>query len=161
MSVLASFENGIVDESTLQAKIDEVYPEWDKKDKEEYDLTYKLLNDYVDRLVPFMPSEKAEKDFYEQFDGVKVVPSVCKEEFNQLMRGHEYIRANSLKVSISKKRYNQFSREGKIVIDRVCIEKWKDKPQTTPYWSIYKKYDSELGLQKEDLPIEAEPDTFI
>lgn len=137
-----------IQEKELQKAIDFVYPDWDPKDKEEYDLVYEALNDLIkNQLSPFLYSQKSEEDFYSQFDGVKVLPIINESEFKSFLNQYEFVKAESLKVQISKKRFAGFINSG--VIERkihAFNAKNEDKIIQTYYFTIKRKYSKELGL---------------
>ncbi|MBV5283638.1 MAG: CRISPR-associated helicase Cas3' [Paludibacter sp.] len=138
-----------VQEKELQKAIDFVYPTWDSKDKEEYDLVYDTLNNLVkNQLSPFIYSPKSEEDFYSKFDGIKVLPAINETEFKTFLNQYEFIKAESLKVQISKKRFAGFINSGVIERRTHAYEaKNEDKVVQTSYFVIKRKYTNELGLQ--------------
>lgn len=136
-----------IDEEKLQEAIDYVYPDWSEKDKEDYELTHQLLRNYVKELVPFIHSNKSEEDFYKQFDGVKVLPSICEAEFKSMLDQFEFIRAEALKVQIRKSRFAGFMQSGDIEKKRYIFEASnKEKLIETNYFVINRKYSKDLGL---------------
>jgi CRISPR-associated endonuclease/helicase Cas3 len=138
-----------VQEKELQRAIDFVYPAWNTKDKEEYDFVYDALNDLVkNQLSPFIYSQKSEEDFYSKFDGIKVLPAINENEFKSLLNEYEFVKAESLKVQISKKRFAGFINSGVIERKVYTFEaKDEDKLIQTNYFVINRKYTNELGLQ--------------
>ncbi len=144
---LSWFETSI-QEKELQRAIDYVYPSWDSKDKEEFDLVYNALKELITtQLSPFIYSQKSEEDFYSQFDGVKVLPIINESEFKSYLNQYEFVKAESLKVQISKKRFAGFINSG--VIERkihAFNTKNEDKIIQTYYFTIKRKYSKELGL---------------
>lgn len=136
-------------EKDLQRAIDFVYPDWDLKDKEEYDFVYDVLTDMIkNQLSPFVYSQKSEEDFYSKFDGIKVLPAANEMEFKSFLNQYEFVKAESLKVQISKKRFACFINSG--VIERkvhLFEAKNEDKIIQTSYFLIKRKYTNDLGLQ--------------
>jgi CRISPR-associated endonuclease/helicase Cas3 len=141
-----------IKEKDLQKAIDYVYPAWDEQDKEEYDLTCLLLKDLVKNLSPFIYSKKSEEDFYKQFDGVKVLPVRNESKFKSFLDNYEFVKAESLKVQISKRRFAQLMNDGSVEKRQHIFEaKNNDKLISTYYFVINRKYTENLGLQiKED-----------
>lgn len=149
-------------EQELQKAIDFVYPNWNEKDKEEYDYTYELLRVSIKNLSPFIYSPKSEEDFYKQFDGIKVLPIRNEPQFKEFLTNYEFIKAESLKVQISKRRFAGFINDG-IIEKRIHIfeSKSDDKLIQTSYFVIKRKYTKDVGLQlkeNEDTVIDAEED---
>ncbi len=148
LEVLSWFGESI-QEKELQRAIDFVYPVWDEKDKEEYDFVYDALKELVkNQLLPFMYSQKSEEDFYEKFDGVKVLPAINESAFKSFLNQYEFVKAESLKVQISKKRFASFINTG-IIEKRTHVfeAKNEDKLIQTKYFLINRKYTNLLGLQ--------------
>lgn len=151
LEALSWFKDSI-HEVELQKAIDYVYPAWDVNDKAEYDFIYEALSETINNLSPFIYSPKSEEDFYKQFDGIKVLPIRNESQFKYFMNNYEFIKAESLKVQISKKRFACFVNQG-VVERRVYAFESKDgvKAIQTNYFVIKRKYTQELGLQiKED-----------
>jgi len=144
-----------VQEQELQSAIDYVYDQtwFEKNFSVEYNQTKTLLQDYLKRLSPFLYSEKSEEDFYEQFDGIKVLPVRFKSEFTNYLNKGEFIKAESLKVQISRKWFASLINRGEIESDSFAFAATSDNnhPIVNKYLIIKKKYSEELGLQiKED-----------
>ncbi|MEN6619257.1 MAG: CRISPR-associated helicase Cas3' [Rikenellaceae bacterium] len=147
LEVLSWFTEGI-QEKELQKAIDYVYPTWNEKDKEEYDFIYQALNELIKNLSPFLYSPKSEEDFYKQFDGIKVLPIRNESQFKDFLNEYEFIKAESLKVQISKKRFAWFINKG-VIERRIYVFESKNDTELiqTIYFVIKRKYTKELGLQ--------------
>ncbi len=141
--------DGIILEADLQKYIDQVYPCWSDKDKEEFDRVYNVLKtDVRENLAPFIYDLHREEEFEKQFDGVKVLPSRLENEYNKFVEENKLIKAESLKISISKKRFISLSINDDIHKNIFAFEaKGTDKIKEQSYYVINRKYDSELGLQ--------------
>ncbi|MDD4603956.1 MAG: CRISPR-associated helicase Cas3' [Bacteroidales bacterium] len=140
---------GIIAENELQFYIDQVYPKWSKKDKEDFERVYTHLKaDVLENLAPFIYDSNREEEFEKQFDGVKVLPVIKATEYRKLLEANKFIRAESLKVSITKQRFaSLMSKEG-IHRDVSAFELLrKEKIKEQSFYIINRKYDSELGLQ--------------
>ncbi|MDD3080205.1 MAG: CRISPR-associated helicase Cas3' [Paludibacter sp.] len=144
-----AINSGIIKEAELQKMIDVVYPDWDKEDKEEFDKITSLLDNFIEKeMKPFIYNDKQEEDFYEQFDGVKVLPSKFLEEYQTLLEQNKFIKAENLKVQISSKRFNALIHNDGIDVTRAAFESIKThKILEQKVFVINKKYDSEIGLQ--------------
>jgi CRISPR-associated endonuclease/helicase Cas3 len=136
-----------IDEEKLQKAIDYVYPDWSDDDKKDFILTRDLLWNYLKRLSPFMHSDKVEEDFYKQFDGIKVLPAICEQEYKHLLNQFEFVKAESLKVQIRKSRFAGFIKSGDIVKNKHIYESQnKEKLFQSEYFVINRKYSNNLGL---------------
>lgn len=146
LDVLGKFTEA-VQEQDLQQAIDQVYPEWDEKDKNEYDMVYDALSGISSsNLAPFTHNPHSEEDFYAQFDGVKVLPAQFEVAFQEYLTQFEFIKAESLKVSISKKRFKWLLHDNKVSKQNHSYASRKGKILNTPYFIIKKEYDPSLGL---------------
>ena len=157
---IESQNSGIVAEIDLQKHIDQVYPDWSAKDKEVFDRVYTHLKaDVMENLAPFIYDSHREEEFEKQFDGVKVLPSTLEDDYRALLENNKFIKAEGLKVSISKHRFaSLIAKEGihRDVSAFQLIRKNVIKEQT--YYVINRKYDNNLGLQ---IDLEAEPEKSL
>jgi CRISPR-associated endonuclease/helicase Cas3 len=146
---IESINSGVVSEIELQKYIDDVYNDWSAKDKEEFDRVYNHLKvDVWENLAPFIYDLHREEEFEKQFDGVRVLPAILKKSYQDLLEANQFIKAESLKVSVSKQRFaSLISKDGihRDVSAFQLLRKEEIKEQT--YYIIGRKYDSELGLQ--------------
>lgn len=147
-----STNQGVINEIELQGMIDYVYPEWNAKDKAEFDTVYDALKFMVNKeLKPFTENKKREEDFYEQFDGIKVLPIKHWQVYQELLNENKFIKAENLKVQVSEKRYFILKSNGEIESERTIFESKKTaKVLEQTVWVVNKKYDSELGLQLDE-----------
>ncbi|WP_373921481.1 CRISPR-associated helicase Cas3' [Prolixibacter sp. NT017] len=146
---IESGNSGIIAEDKLQYYIDKVYPSWSVKDKDDFDRVYFNLKIAVEEnLAPFIYDSHREEEFEKQFDGVKVLPSILEKEYRELLESNQFIKAESLKVSVSKRRFMALSNGDGIRRNVSAFQlKYKDELKEQSYYIIERKYDSELGLQ--------------
>ena len=146
---MESHNSGVVAEIDLQKYIDQVYPDWSVKDREDFNRVYTHLNaDVMENLAPFIYDSHREEEFEKQFDGVKVLPSKLINEYRELLEANKFIKAESLKVSISKQRFASLITKEGIHRDVTAFQLLlKDVIKEQPYYIIDRKYDVELGLQ--------------
>jgi CRISPR-associated endonuclease/helicase Cas3 len=140
--------DGVIAEARLQHYIDFVYPDWQLKQKQQFDLIYNSLSVSAERLVPMYRSKLGEEDFYKQFDGIKVVPVILHEAFVERLSRFDFIGAESLKVQIRKNKFAQLLRENdhNLQPKTFSIEKKDGALLQIKYFILTKKYDSTLGL---------------
>lgn len=140
--------DGVIDEAQLQHYIDFVYPNWQLKQKEQFDLIYNRLSVSAERLVPMYRSKLGEDDFYKQFDGIKVLPVILQEAYIERLSQFDFIGAESLKVQIRKNKFAQLMRENdqNLQAKAYSFEKKDGSLLEIKYFILTKKYDSELGL---------------
>ena len=149
LRTIQSQNSGVVAENELQYYIDQVYPYWSEKEKDDFDRVYNHLStDIRENLSPFIYAPHREEEFERQFDGVKVLPSILQKEYQEFLDANQFIRANSLKVSVTKQRFAALCAVG--AVDKAIFAHNSDKVQpitTKPVYVVYRKYDDKLGLQ--------------
>lgn len=154
MQVLLDLEaqnNGIVDESTLQEKIDYVYPDFTSKQKEAYDNVKNAFSFSISQLVPLQESKQQEDDFYKQFDGIKVLPIELISTYKKRLESFNFIGAELLKVQIRKNNFVRWKNDG--VLQKDVHEFATPSGKTTikfDFWVLDRKYNSRLGLLKDE-----------
>lgn len=165
LAVLSEIEAcnlGIVDESVLQKYIDIVYPCWSKAEKDDYECVYnQLKSDVVNNLSPFIYDLHREEEFEKQFDGIKVLPSIQKNKYIEYVEANQFIKAESLKVAITKRRFFSLINNGGLHQYIATYENLKKNTlQDLKFYIIDRKYDNELGLQL-DIEVKADTDFII
>ena len=101
LRVLENIQNIIIDEDIVQSLLDEIYEPFELNE----DNTRELFRGYLDNLFPFNVYEEREEEFFEKFDGVEVLPIELFDEFSEYVKNQQYLEAEKLFVSISKKKY--------------------------------------------------------
>lgn len=101
LRVLENIQNIIIDEDIVQGLLDEIYQPFELNE----DNIREQFRGYLDNLYPFNVYEASEEDFFEQFDGVEVLPVELFNEFSEYVKNQQYLEAEKLFVSISKKKY--------------------------------------------------------
>ncbi|KAF5064217.1 DEAD/DEAH box helicase [anaerobic digester metagenome] len=149
LRTIQSKNSGVIAENELQSYIDQVYPNWSEKEKEDFDRVYYHLNKNVfENLAPFIYDSHREEEFEQQFNGVKVLPVILRMDYQKLLEANQFIKAESLKVSISKQRFvSLISKEG-VHRDAHAFQLLrKEAIKEQSFYIIDRKYDSVLGLQ--------------
>ncbi len=144
---------GIIKEQELQSFIDKVYPCFDDKSQENFDSTFNALNFSIqNNLIPFEHSRDREEDFYKQFDGIKVVPASLEKKYKDLLQKFDFMGAELLKVQIRKNMFGRWSSEGHLEKDIYVLPhpKHDGSPIEINFYILKKKYNSELGLRKNE-----------
>jgi len=146
---IISQNDGVIDEENLQTSIDFVYPVFNKEQQEDYDNTYQYLSSFIKKLSPFLHSKEREKDFYKQFDGVKVIPAALEKEYRSLLSNFDFIGAETLKVQIRKRQFAQCIEAGTLESTQFVFTH-PDNPNSRiieiDYFLLNKQYDKDLGL---------------
>lgn len=140
---------GVVAENELKFYIDQVYPNWSEEDKEDFDRVYNHLRaDVMENLAPFIYDYHREEEFEKQFDGIKVLPSILIKEYQELLEANKFIKAESLKVSITKRRFaSLIAKEGIHQGTHAYHSLRKEEIKNQVFYIIDREYNSELGLQ--------------
>lgn len=146
---ISSKNESVIKEIELQKYIDYVYPSFDEKAKEDFDLVYENLKKYVNRLFPFNPSKEGEEAYYKQFDGVKIVPAYYENTYRSLIEQFNFIGADLLKVSLRSSRFNQFNNTSAMESSVIIVKnpyRTDSKPIEIQYYKLNKKYEPSTGL---------------
>lgn len=138
-------DEGIIDEGALQTYIDQIYQDWDPKDKKEFDDQYRYLKEALQLLSPMFKNKHTEEDFYKQFDGIKILPQCNKEKYEKCLSDLDFISAESEKVQIRKGRFIGWLQSNNIRKEQFAFSSGS-KIGIEEYFITNKKYDSELGL---------------
>ncbi|KAA6348128.1 CRISPR-associated nuclease/helicase Cas3 [termite gut metagenome] len=139
---------GIINEMQLQQMIDYAYPDWNEKDKEEYSRVLESLEHFAyNELTPLKHDTGQEDKFYKQFDGIRVLPVAYLKLYQERLNRNEFIKADSLLVSITKRRFCALNNDVDIYKETVCFESGKThKLYDKSLRIIKRKYSKELGL---------------
>jgi len=138
----------ILSEFDVQNLIDEVYPDWLSNQKVEYEDTKLLFEKSLETLQPYSEHKEKEEDFYDKFDGVKVLPSELYSEYKSLIENGNFIEADGLMVGLHKSTYRglRFKDDASYIeFDLFSIIK-NDKVKTMSVILANCKYSSEIGL---------------
>jgi ribosomal protein S8 len=129
--------------------MDTVYPDWSENYKNDFEETKRLLSYSLNNeLLPLMNSEQREEHFYEQFDGKKVLPVSLISKYQGYLSNNEFIKADSLFVSIRETRFIGMFKSGEINKEKFPFElKASEKLFGKTAYIIKRKYNSDLGLQ--------------
>ncbi|MCK9435761.1 MAG: CRISPR-associated helicase Cas3' [Synergistaceae bacterium] len=148
LRTIQSKNSGIVSENELKFYIDQVYPNWSEKEKEDFDRVYTHLSEDVrTNLAPFIYYSHREEEFEKQFNMIKVLPATLQKEYQDFLVANQFIKAESLKVSISTQRFASLISQDGIHRDISAFNFLrKDVIKEQPYYIIDRKYDKELGL---------------
>lgn len=140
--------SGVVNEIDLQKYIDQVYPNWSIKDKEDFNRVYfHLKEDVMENLSPFIYSQHREDEFEKQFDGIKVLPANKTKEYRQYLETTKFIKAESLKVSISKQRFAMLWKNDAVTRNLITYQSSNSNELKEEYFYIIDRaYNSDLGL---------------
>ncbi|MDR2342596.1 MAG: CRISPR-associated helicase Cas3' [Campylobacteraceae bacterium] len=133
---LKNIANSILKENDMQSMLDNIYEPFELDNN-----VRKILREYLDKLYPFNIYEESEEEFFEQFDGIEVLPFELFNEFFSHVKNKRYLDAEKLFVSISRKKYAS----NKKLITYIEINGYK---KAFPLIGL--KYSEELGLLNEE-----------
>jgi CRISPR-associated endonuclease/helicase Cas3 len=140
----------IIEEGMTQSMLDEVYPQWDEKEQEEYATTIMFFEHSLASLQPFLLHPENEETFYEQFSNKQVLPARFIEKYRECFEQFEFIKANQLLVSISTKAYERLYHNGLIEEERFVASKKNKKLLSNKALIVKCKYTHEIGLMFEE-----------
>ena len=142
-------KEGVIDESKMEQYVKDVYPNWRKADRTKFELIYDSLKYSLEHLSPMFHDDKNEDSFYEQFDGIKVLPAnkEIKVLFEEAIYQFDFVKAETYKVNIRSQKFAQLRKQStrNLKFKKIYIEK-NEKLIPIAYWQINKKYDRKLGL---------------
>ena len=143
--------SGVIDEQQLQAYIDEVYPCWTEQQEKVFNSAYQHLHNSLDLLKPLLHSNKTEEDFYNQFDGVKILPQQYQSEYRKALSDFDFITAETYKVTIRKANFAWWIKNQSIRQEFYNFEKSNGSLLSVSYYITNKPYSEVSGLHaKED-----------
>jgi CRISPR-associated endonuclease/helicase Cas3 len=162
LSVLREMVNqheGIIQENELSKWIDRVYPDWNERQRTDFEDTYRLFKSNVNELIPLLHSRDNEEAFYKKFDGIKVLPAVLWDDYKAHLAIFDFIGAEALQVQIRKQKFAQLMREGSLRKEVYVLET-KNKLLNLPYFLINRGYSPELGLDYDEQEVWPISDDF-
>lgn len=143
---------GVIREAVLQNAIDLVYPGWSEKAGHEYQQTLDCLEySVLHELSPLKYNPKKEEDFDRQFSGVQVLPVTLTKKYEDFLRAKQWVKAASLLVNLNKNQFVGFLKQQIVNKERLVIEFLDSGKVYDEYvYKIHRKYDTELGLLKNE-----------
>ena len=136
----------IIDESLTQSLLDEVYPQWDEKEKEQFETITRIFEQSLSSLQPFLPHQEIEETFYEQFSKIQVLPARFLEKYRNYFEQFEFIKAAQLLVNISANIYARLCHQKRIEMERFSVVKNNKKMSSSIIPIVKCKYTDEIGL---------------
>lgn len=136
----------IIDESLTQSLLDEVYPQWDEKEKEEFETITRIFEQSLSSLQPFLSHQEIEESFYEQFSNIQVLPARFLEKYRNYFEQFEFIKAAQLLISISANIYARLCHQERIEMERFSVVKNNEKISSSIIPIVKCKYTDEIGL---------------
>ncbi|MDL1987522.1 MAG: CRISPR-associated helicase Cas3' [Deltaproteobacteria bacterium] len=136
----------IIDESLTQSVLDEVYPQWDEKEKQEFETITRIFEQSLSSLQPFLPHQEIEESFYKQFSNIQVLPARFLEKYRNYFEQFEFIKAAQLLVSISANIYARLCHQERIEMERFSVVKNNEKMSSSIIPIVKCKYTDEIGL---------------
>lgn len=143
---MSAKEDGVVSEKEIQSYIDFVYPDWNERDKRDFETTRTLVEQMISDLRPLEEMEFSEGSFYKQFDGIKVLPVSLQDEYYRRLEDGQIVRAESLLVSIRQGRFISMLRNGDIDRKKLVAGKFLKDVNV-----IHRKYEQEYGLLMDEV----------
>ena len=138
----------IIKESELQNLIDKVYPNWLPEQKTEFEDTKTLFRKSLESLQPYSRNKEKEKDFYDKFDGVKVLPIQLYNKYKNLVESGDFISAEGLMVNLHMSTYRsmKFNNQGSMIELNYFALMKNDEIKTQTVLLAKCEYSAEIGL---------------
>ncbi len=136
----------VLNENHLQEMLDFVYPDWEAKQKEEFENTLLNFEQAINHLQPFREHKEEEAAFYEKFDGIEVLPIQFVSQYEQYVESRDFINAQRLMISLHRGMYFKLKQEGLIDTHYFSVQTAQGKVFTERVLTVRLRYDSELGL---------------
>lgn len=154
LNKIESKNEGIIQEIELQEFIDYVYPNYNEESENDYQMTYRLLNESLKELAPLIHSKNREEDFYKQFDGIQILPLSLEAKYKALLNKYDFIGAEGLMVKIKAWQFaswlNPKNDNLRKRIHIIGSGTDHEKIIKLDYYITNKKYSTELGLLKDE-----------
>lgn len=156
--------DGLIREESLQYYIDYVYPQWTELEESEYEDTKRMFEMYISTEMQALDySDHREEDYYNQFDGQKVLPQSLVDKYQHYIEERQFIKADSLMVSIKTRRLKALMNQQ--LVSRMSFtypdesgQDWKSRRE----YVIKTKYSSDIGLLfDEDEECQNREDCFL
>jgi len=135
----------ILNEAMIQNLVDEVYNEWNEKDKIIFSDIKKLFENSLNSLNPFFEHKDKEEDFYSKFDNINILPAKFYNDYKQAFERLDFIKADNYIISIGSKLFHSLKINNKIEI-KECIYTKNDQLKSEKIFVCKCKYDNEVGL---------------
>ncbi|GBE28172.1 CRISPR-associated nuclease/helicase Cas3 [bacterium BMS3Bbin03] len=139
----------IIYENELQNYLDFVYPAWSDKQFQKYNDTRVGFAEALKSLQPYARHKENEEEFYDKFDGIKVLPVSFLKHYKTLIQDHDYIAAERNLVSIHRGMYLKLKNEGQIDTYYFEVENQRGKNIKKIITIARCHYDSEIGMTDE------------
>ncbi|MER3452393.1 MAG: hypothetical protein C4344_01455 [Acidimicrobiia bacterium] len=139
-AVLGDHDGDQLDESGLQSWVDEALDRsgGDAWTAQVRDAWVRFRTSFIEAVPVFSSDDSHSKRFEELFDGVEVLPSCLREEYERLRSSGSELAATELLVPVSRRRLLQLRRRGRAQWDAGIGQ-----------WVLDAPYDTDLGLRLE------------
>lgn len=133
-----------IDEAQINDWLNNIYadPELSRQWLSAYQYIFQEATAILQSLRPFNSDETKEEAFEKLFDGVDIVPECFEQQYTHHLTNDEFIEASNFLVNISKQRFAQFAKQGRI--------RRADSEGKRGAWIARLAYDEEQGLLFED-----------
>lgn len=142
VSQLRQADGQVIDESQVQGWLDVVYSgDYGRYFQRTLDrVAQEFQRDVLGALVPFETNEALEDLFYQQFDGVEVLPRCLIDRYRGCLE-HEPLAASMLTIPVSCSQLRALKSTGKVH----SPEQYELPPKSPPIVDL--PYNAEIGLQ--------------
>ena len=145
---LKEIQNIVINEDVVQSLLDKIYEPFELNE----DNLREQFRGYLDNLYPFNVYEESEEEFFSQFDGIEVLPIELRDEFTESIEKKQYLEAEKLFVSISKKRYMANK-------DKITFFEYDGYKRVFPIIAL--QYSRDIGLTNDEVDNIEQKNSFL
>lgn len=138
-----------LEENETGSYLDYVYPSWEEDQRKVFEDTKLGFEQALYTLQPFTRYKENEKDFYDKFDGINVLPACLYTQYKKLIENANFIDADKLFVSVQRRTYMYLKKENKIEQKILSINEDEDNINTIYILIAKCKYSPEIGMTYE------------
>jgi CRISPR-associated endonuclease/helicase Cas3 len=135
----------VLEEEKTGVMLDNVYPGWTEKEKDEFENTVNLFKSSLEAIQPYADCTATEEAFYDKFTNIKALPAIFYSRYKDLIENFDFIEADKLLVSISRNLFMKYLSQGQIEVKYIDGENIKKQS----FYVVKCRYDSEIGLTDE------------
>ena len=151
----------ILHESRLQELLDWVYPHWEPAQQQEFEDTVRSFQSAVAHLQPFRDHREEEEAFYEQFDGIDVLPHQFIQEYERRLLNYDFINAQRYMITLHRGMYFMLRKSGLIERHPIAVPMPDNTVNTQQVLIVKCDYDPDVGLLSQESEIQDIDDQLL
>ena len=144
----------VLHESQIQELLDRVYPHWEPTQQQEFEDTLRNFQNAIEHLQPYRDHREEEEAFYEQFDGIDVLPQQFLKEYEKCIMDYDFINAQRYLITLHRGMYFMLRKSGLIEKHLIAVPMPDNTVKTQQVLIVKLNYNSEVGLLSEESEIQ-------